>query len=1355
MGMIVVMIESRVSPLLRRVLSAAVVVACLSAGLTRAADEGRSLTLRLQWGGGQPRAWTGRIALVPEAEAGPGAGSPPDWRTLCLEPDAAALIHEDGGTLRIHQPRPIALDGIEIEVPEPRGMRLLVELAPQRGSGQPPVTVDTLVSDILVEPVQRPLDDDGNRLTVKPAPGEPLRVAVAPTGRPPEEGGGTVPRPGEQVRCAVDPLLPITRDSTAVVELRMRLLGAGGSDEIAVQTTTLVPRPVQPVDGAAADRWVWFESVVFDVRLPDVEGVYEVVLDAVERGGLRWARSVASRTIQLPVVAEALPPAPTDVTWEVIHELDPGSPKLHERLRRLPAVGLGDVPLPSMSLPAMPLPTFTRPNLPLPRLPSVPSLPVVGAIPSSLSSISSMVPRLGGLLATGHSRVEPHPLGPMLRLPPATGPTAPTWEGIVVAGVVPGTPHVVEIEYPTDQEATLAVTILEPDAADATVVQRHAGGFTVRPATTGSVPPTLGTHRFVFWPATRNPLLVIANPDGQQAAVFGKIRVRAGPERLPSAAPAEGRGMHAFLSSPALAGFGAVQRKDAAGGRAMPDWGTHLAAIGRSAELLRAQAAAGALISVFSRGAALWPSPDTRGAAHWDPARVGEAGLDPAAKDVLEVLCRVYGRADLRLVPAVSFDAPLPALEAILARGGGEATGILCVGADGRPPLGEGRTASHYNILDPRVQQAVAAVVGDLARRIERAPTADGVAVLLPADGWLHFPGLAWPLDDTTFTRFLDAVMPATTSAAPPAELAELLALPPGEGTRFARRARLVRGPLRDAWLAWRADEVARFHARLAALVAGEAVAGAATERRLWVVPTTLLVAGESARRFRPTLGPDTEDDPLLELGLDPTLLTADGRIVFVAPHVCGGVGVRGREAVAAANRVAAQAAAAAARRGVVVIERSQPLALAAIVPHGPFGTATARTDWEAHLVGGGRERSRPWAEALTAADAERVFDASLLWSAGDLPPAAAPEWAASPLAPLHPVAATRPPLVVRSGVRGDETWVQVVHPVAASGRVVLNVAEAGGAEAGGIRGGMAPQPSREVTIDVDAWDVRAVRLDGAVTVTAARIEYPEGLEEEVTARVRRLHRLRDTLETPVPVAVLDNPGFELGGAPGAAAAGVTGWELVEPRRGTLSIVPGIAATGSRAVAFGSRHGLSTLRSNPFSPPRSGRISIAAWLRIRDGDPQPPLRLALEGVRDDQEYYRFAAVGGLTGGRPLTGAWSQFVLQVDDLPDVGLDSLRVRFDLLGPGTVEIDEVRIFDLAFDERQRVQLSRIVSLLDQRLSENDVGGCLSGLETYWPRYLEAYVPDGEVRAAAVEPPAPKRGRAGVMDRVRRLWQ
>ena len=110
-------------------------------------------------------------------------------------------------------------------------------------------------------------------------------------------------------------------------------------------------------------------------------------------------------------------------------------------------------------------------------------------------------------------------------------------------------------------------------------------------------------------------------------------------------------------------------------------------------------------------------------------------------------------------------------------------------------------------------------------------------------------------------------------------------------------------------------------------------------------------------------------------------------------------------------------------------------------------------------------------------------------------------------------------------------------------------------------------------------------------------------------------------------------------------------------------------------------------------------------------------------------------------------------------------SLRVRFDLLGPGSVLIDDVRVFDMAFEESQRVQLSRILAEFERQLATRDVGACIVGLDGHWPRFLAEFVSDAAVaRMAALPPPgqppqptaAPEPAKpAGMLDRVRRLWQ
>ena len=1342
----------------RRPFAAVLLAGLVAAGVGQASDlpvggavaamarhDARPVSIRVQWGGGTPQAWNGSVTVV---AATPGAM--PEWRTICTEPDAAAMAHEADGAILVHQPRPVAADGVELSIADWRTARLRVRLAAVAGS-QPETTVDVAVADALAGPVQQPLDGDGNRLVIRQASGDALRVTIAnATGAPP--GQAALRRPGDRVRLRVEPLLPVRTDHAGRYELRVRLLAGLKGETHDAQAVPIVPRESR----GAADgdrRLTRCEPLEFEVTLPAREGTCDVELQAVEVGSLRWARPLASRTVQVVAVADR-PPDPSPAEWKIVHEVDPGSPRLHERLRRLPGAGLAQVGMPSIPLPAFPRPNVALPNMPLPNMP----LPKLPAVPT----VSAMVPRFSGLLVAGHSTVEPHALGPMLLLPPAKAAGEPSWEGVVIAGAQPGIPHAVEIDYPSDQEAVIGASVLELDAVGALVEVRHAGGFEVRrDPYAGGV--ELRRHRFVFWPTTRNPLVVVSNPSTRRPATIGKVRVLAGPSRLPApsapsaVAPTAGRQTFALWPTPDFTAWGGVERVDETTGRGVADWSTHLAAIRHSAEWLSARRATGALVAVYAQGAAIWPSAVTRQAPRWGSGAAAEDGLDPQAKDLLGLLCRVYAGEGLRLVPGMAFDAPLPALETMLAGGGADAVGIVCLGRDGRPR----RTShsQHYNILDARVQQAVEEQVRELAVRLRGMQAVDGVALLMPHDGWLHLPGTATALDDATFARFLDSV-----GAEEPA----------AEGDRYARRAELVEGPLRDMWLEWRADAVAAFHARLAAVLAE-----ADPRLVLHIVPTTLFAVGDLATRFRPRLGTDAAaGDVLREAGLDPLRSTAHPQVVFSMPHVhTAADGLLDRGLVAAANLApaVADAARSARRRGIAIVEQPVSFDARPLASHGPFGAATPAGPCPIHAVPTAAEAGRPLAESLIPADAEIVFDMRLSlaeFAAGDVGTAA---FAALPAGQVSAVPDVPAPVVIRMLPQGaGATWMRVINAGAASGRIRIGL---DGRPAGvvdvGDRSRIELGTDGVATVPVGPWGVRTLLVDGGVTVRSARMDYDEAVSAVVAARIQDLRRRRAALEMPQPLDVLDNPGFEVGPevlgaafADGGRAAAVTGWELVEQRRGSLDLVPGVRPPGAgggpgRGLAFSSVNGLASLHSNPFPPPPTGRVSVAVWLRIEDGAPQPPLRIAVEGLHDDREYYRFAAVGGLAGGRPLTAEWAQFVLPVDDLPTAGLESLRVRFDLLGPGRVLIDDVRVLDLAFEESQRVQLARLIARFEQSLATRDIGGCVVGLDGHWPRFLAEFVSDAAVARMATVPvpvaapaakPAPP---AGMLDRVRGWWQ
>ena len=119
---------------------------------------------------------------------------------------------------------------------------------------------------------------------------------------------------------------------------------------------------------------------------------------------------------------------------------------------------------------------------------------------------------------------------------------------------------------------------------------------------------------------------------------------------------------------------------------------------------------------------------------------------------------------------------------------------------------------------------------------------------------------------------------------------------------------------------------------------------------------------------------------------------------------------------------------------------------------------------------------------------------------------------------------------------------------------------------------------------------------------------------------------------------------------------------------------------------------------------------------------------------------RSAARGARAGPTPqIPAQWSAFVFPVNDLPLEGLSSLRVRFDLLGAGEVWIDDVRLCDLAFNKKELVEMSRLISPAERRkLQRGQVADCLRVLDSYWARFLVDQVPAAALPSCTAPSPS-----------------
>ena len=1314
------------------------------------------VTLRIAWGGGLDRSWRGAIRLVPDAGAADNCGEIVHVASLCGDADPQLGLRIDRTAVEFGQTPSRDFDGFDITVADWHHCRLIVEL---EGTDGPFSTrLDEPVVQFLLKGRQQAIDRDGNRLSVAWADGDDLRVSFRGEG----PDASAVRHAGEILSLSIEATLPVRSQSGTRRELQVALLRPQDGKAIHSQTHALLDDDERDV--AAADGRVLrsYQMIACEVPLPDAEGVYELELSVLESGGLRWARPLATRRLQLVAVGRRPAASPEAEAWETLYEFDAGSPRLFDRLRRLSGIPA----MPSVPLPAVPSIDLSSMGSLTTKLPWIGRIPgfgdrdadagdvLPGGSDAGSRSIEAFFPRFSGPLPGGHGMPAKHSLGMMLELPPSSGSDNPAWEAIVVPGATPGMPHLLEIDYPTDQEAKVGVCVLEPNAFG--VVDRvvWAGGFTSRKTGFGEA-AEVSRYQQAFWPRTKTPIVVLLNLSPRQEVMLGRMRVLAGPSRLPaSTMPAPGparKRVLGLLPKPDFDRFGVTAGVDAETGRPADDWTMFSGAVERMAELVKHRAAAGAMVAVYADGTPLWPSQVHSGGSRWDNGKVAQPGKHAAAMDVLELLCRVFGRDGLELVPAIECRGPLEPLEALRLRGGSLAVGIECVGGDGEPPPGDEQVVC-YNVLDPRVQDAIEQLVIDLARRVADRPAVRGIALNCPHDGWLHLPGVAWGLDDATIGRFTSDTgveMPMTGSG------------------RFAERAALVSAAYKGAWLEWRCEQVAAFHRRLA-----DAVASQAGAIDLQIVPTTLFSEGPLAKRFRPRLTATSGDQGLLrEIGFDVELITAHPQLVFVRPQVHGGtVELVAESTLRAANRSSRLAAdtSLAQRLGGVHLEQPSEVALGAVLRAAPFSAVNG--DGEAvamvHAVASDGEASEAMSGPLAGNDVEVIIDGALFTGGGHATRQAALESVAMlPAHGMRAVASVARPLVVRSATEAGAVVASVVNasPVACVARLHVNAAGSSAVDA--ASGDLLPVYNGVVEVPLEPWGLRAVRLVESAKITTAEVAFAGDLPAAVTQRLQRLRERRSVLDYPVALESLDNPDFELP----VVRRAVPGWELVEKTRGTLTAVEGRRGSDAddkpQAVQFASPHGLSTLRSNTFAPPTTGRLSVAVWLRIEEGNPQPPLRIAVEGLQGRQEYYRFAPVGQGEAAMPLSSEWSQIVLQVDDLPTQGLESLRVRLDLLGPGKVCVDEVRIYDLAFDEDQRVQLSKMLALIDHQLNAGDLGGSVIELDSHWPRFLEAHIDEQAVaiaaeegdrqRAAAAAEASRQHERTGMFDRLRQWWQ
>ncbi len=1039
--------------------------------------------------------------------------------------------------------------------------------------------------------------------------------------------------------------------------------------------------------------------------LPNAEGVYEIVITAVNsprwsqavRQPFSWKRTIAQRRVQLLVLDPQPASTASDAALTQVAEIDPANPHWYEKFNRLPQLQL------------------TRPRLRI----------------------------VHGPLGNDCLDTLRHPLGELAALKPNADSPDVSWQAYWLPLGQPGRPHAVEIEYPSDVEQTLGVSILEPTAGGGLAPLIVNSSMANSPATVGlAEKPRWQRHRVIFWPRSSSPLLVISNGRDHSPAVYGKIRVWAAGQRLPPAranrAGANRRLLAAYLERPLIPeNFAADESPDSWSKRSLDDWTTFYQGGTRLVEYLNHSGYNGLMLGVLADGSTIYPSPLVQPTPQYDTGALFATAQDPVRKDVLEMLLRLFDREDLQLIPMVEFAAPLPELEA-LRRGGDNSDGIEWIGPDGTalcnslPP--QRGLAPYYNVLDPRVQRAMLAVLRELISRYARHPSLAGVAVRLSADGYAQLPGPQWGLDDATIARFeRDAKLHV-----------------PGRGPqRFAQRAAfLAQEPERRAWLDWRAGQLAQFYRRVSA-----ELAAIRPDSRLYLAGAGMIGGPDLDRDLRPTLPhPTTIAAALLRVGIDARhYRDPQQHIVLLRPERIApdeDLGSRAADLEISQMADVDRYFQTAAAPGSLFFHPAREYRVESFDRKSPFKPAGMLLVSEPSPSG--QQNRRRFVHSVATLDAQVMLDGGSLLPMGQ--EASIRELAAAyrglPAIRFQTIGEAddaAQPVVFRCGAHGGRTYLYAVNdaPFAVTAR--LHVEAAAGCRIDELSGMREIEPLKADGASGFYWetalapyDLVAVQFSEAnVRCSAPHVAWPEAVESALGLQIRRLGARAAVLRNPPPLDALANPGFE---TPPTANNPIPNWTTVAEGTVNVQLDKSVKHSGKHSLKMSSSGPVIRLKSQPLSTPATGRFALSVWLRVADAARQPPLRLAVEGKLHGADYYRFGVVGLPSyAGQPaakIGTEWGEYVFQLGDLPLDGLSSLRARFDLMGPGEVWIDDVQVSTLMFSGPEMFELSKLITLADVKLQRGQIGDCVHLLEGYWPRFLEENVPlpAGAVPAEAV---------------------
>ncbi|MDD3585573.1 MAG: hypothetical protein PHQ75_00195 [Thermoguttaceae bacterium] len=206
------------------------------------------------------------------------------------------------------------------------------------------------------------------------------------------------------------------------------------------------------------------------------------------------------------------------------------------------------------------------------------------------------------------------------------------------------------------------------------------------------------------------------------------------------------------------------------------------------------------------------------------------------------------------------------------------------------------------------------------------------------------------------------------------------------------------------------------------------------------------------------------------------------------------------------------------------------------------------------------------------------------------------------------------------------------------------------------------------------------------------------------------------------------------------------GWKQYGDSSFQAVLDPTVHRHGNYSMKLTSASGAGSLVSDHVEYDGTGRLCLQLSFGIPRGAASLPLNIALTGRYGNAPYNRQLTIGPTLlakaarlaekqqGGTAENMVWIEDVILFDRLPLDRLEDISLRFDMLGPGTVWVDNIKLYKFAFAESEQKEIVTLAAEIEKAVEQDRVGDTITMLDNYWSKLLAKQIPAGSPLLANV---------------------